>query len=80
MRAILGRVNKLEDALATEIKAQSQADVAATLERLSEEQLELLEWAAVAYRAGRPFSDEERAAMRAYEVAMHATRTPRARV
>ncbi|HZO56101.1 MAG TPA: hypothetical protein VFB63_25560 [Bryobacteraceae bacterium] len=70
MRALLGRVSKLEDALAAEIQAHGQNRIAEALQRLSEEQLEWLKSASEAHRMRRPFTNEERTAMRAYEGAV----------
>jgi hypothetical protein len=39
MKALLGRVSKLEEALASEVHAHSQAGFAQALQRLSDEEL-----------------------------------------
>jgi len=67
MRAIVGRVCRLEAALATEIHAHSRASVAEALQRLSDDELELLKSASEANRARRSFTKDERAAMGAYK-------------
>jgi hypothetical protein len=75
MRALLGRVKKLEVALAAEIRAHNQSSVAEALRRLSDEQLDWLKSAAEADGARQRFTDEERIAMRAYDAMLLTVRT-----